>query len=111
MQAGKLRHRIDISSNDADPNEPDEDTGQVLPDWNVLHSGVPAEVMEIGGGEPIRGDVQVQATTTHLVRIRYRSGISEEMQITWLGRTLGITLVRDADGRRRELWLECEEEK
>lgn len=111
MRAGKLRHRIEFGQNQADPDNPDEETGQVLPQWTALHENVPAEVMEVAGGETIRGGVQVQATTTHVIRCRYRSDISEEIKVTWQGRTLGITHVRDFDGRSRELWIECEEEK
>lgn len=111
MRAGKLRHRIEFQQNQADPDNPDEDTGQVLPDWTTLYANVPAEVMEVAGGEVIRGGIQVQATTTHVIRCRYRSDISEEIRVLWKGRTLGITLARDRDGRQRELWIESKEEK
>ena len=115
MRAGELRHRIKIHHSTVDPNAPDS-TGQVTPNDETFADRVPAEVLEVSGGETLRGGMQVRATTSHVVRLRYQPGISEEMWITvydgdWARRVLNVTHVRDRDGRRRELWLECREGK
>lgn len=106
MQAGKLRHRITIQQNTANLEEPAAD-GTVTKTWSALHTNRPAEVLAVSGGETLRGGVQLAATTSHTIRTRYVSGISPEMRITWNGLTLGITHVRDLDGRRRELLIEA----
>jgi head-tail adaptor len=106
MQAGKLRHRITIQHDTADPETPGLD-GTVTPSWAALHANLPAEVLAVAGGETVHGGVQVQATTTHTIRIRYLANISPEMRIAWGSLTLHISHVRDFDGRRRELFIEA----
>jgi len=108
MRVGNLRHRITIEE-----NTPTEDAaGQPIESWSTLDgfSNVPAEVMETGGSETLRGK-QVSATATHVVRLRYAPGVTTEHRITWEGRTLNIEQARNPDGRRIELWLECTEAK
>lgn len=106
MRAGQLRHRITIEANTADLEVPSDD-GTVTPTWFALHINRPAEVLAVSGGETLRGGVQLAATTSHTIRLRYVSGISPEMRVAWNGLTLGITHVRDLDGRQRELLIEA----
>lgn len=106
MQAGKLRHRITIQHDTANPETPGLD-GTVTPVWTALHTNLPAEVLAVAGGETLRNGVQVQATTTHVIRLRYLANISPEMRIAWGSLTLHISHVRDLDGRRRELFVEA----
>lgn len=107
MRAGKLRHRITIEHDTADPEAP-ASNGTVTPNWAALHTNISAEVLQVAGGEQLRGGVQTQATTTHVVRLRYRAGISPKMRVVWGSITLGITRVWDVDGRTRETAIECE---
>jgi SPP1 family predicted phage head-tail adaptor len=106
MQAGRLRHRIT-----AQEDEGTEDSaGQVIPNWQTWLANEPAEVIETGGAETLRGQA-IQATASHVVRVRYRDGYHEEMRLLWGTRILGVVSVRDIDGRRRELWLGCQERR
>jgi len=106
MRAGTLRHRITIQTATFAPDA----AHQPIPTWAAWLSNEPAEVLETAGAETVRG-LQVSATATHLVRVRYRTGLTERMRIVWETRTLGILNVRDVDGRRRELWISCREAK
>jgi len=102
MRAGQLRHRITIQQDTGS----EDAAGQVVESWAAWLSNEPAEVIETGGAERVFGQ-QVDATATHVVRIRYREGVTEQMRIVWGGRLLGISNARDRDGRRRELWISC----
>lgn len=106
MRAGTLRHRITIQS----ATEAADAAGQLIRTWSAWLEHEPAEVLETAGAETVRG-LQVSANATHLVRIRYRADVTETKRIVWGTRTLGIVNVRDVDGRRRELWISCEEIK
>ncbi len=106
MQAGRLRHRIEIEQ---DIGVADA-SGQVVPNWQVWRAREPAEVIQTGGAETLRGHA-IQATATHVVRVRFREGYHEKMRLLWGTRTLGVVSVRDIDGRREELWLGCEERR
>jgi len=106
MQAGRLRHRITIQADEGD----EDAAGQVIADWQDWLEDEPAEVIETGGAERLYGHM-IDATATHLVRVRYRSGYTAEQRIVWDGRHLYPVNVRDPDGRRRELWITCREVK
>jgi head-tail adaptor len=107
MRAGQLRHRITVQQNTANAETPAAD-GTVTAVWAALYANISAEVIQVAGGEVLRGGIQVQATTTHAIRLRYRGDISPEMRIVWGALTLHVTRVWDADGRTRETLLEAE---
>lgn len=105
MRAGTLRHRITIQS----ATEAKDAAYQTIRTWSAWLSNEPAEVLETDGAETVRR-LQVTAGSTHVVRIRYRSGVTTRHRILWGSRVLGIVNARDLDGRRRELWISCLEE-
>jgi head-tail adaptor len=106
MQAGRLRHRITI---ERDAGTADA-AGQVIASWQTWLANEPAEVIETGGAEKLRG-FTIDATASHVVRLRYRDGLHERLRCRWGARILGIVNARDIDGRGREAWLMCEELK
>jgi len=69
-----------------------------------------AKVEEGAGGERLTGE-RLAARAALTLTLRYRAGITTEMRAFWNGRVLNIRAVRDADGRKRFLTLECEEER
>lgn len=103
MRAGQLRHRIKIER-DAGTDS----NGYHVEDWQTLVDRLPAERMQTGGGEVIRGGIQVQASTTHVYRIRYRTDVTSKMRIIDGSQTINITVVRDPWGTNRELLIEGE---
>jgi len=106
VRSGRLRHRITIKQ---DAGTADA-AGQVVESWSAFRASVPAEVIETGGREALFGQA-IDATATHMIIIRYDSSVTEQMQVTWGTRTLGIINARDKDGRRKEMWLTCRELK
>jgi len=67
-----------------------------------------AKVEERGGDERAAGE-RLAAEARFRVTIRYRSGVTAEMRALWNGRALDIASLRDPDGRKRLLVLDCEE--
>ncbi len=61
-----------------------------------------ANVEERGGDERAAGE-RLAARARLRVTIRYRAGVTAEMRLLWNGRALGITGLRDPDGRKRLL--------
>lgn len=105
-RGGLFRHVVAIL---LDPTTRDT-MGQEIPAGSaaVVAQNVRAKIEEAAGGETLRGK-QVDATTTHVVTIRYRAGVTPQMYVSWGSRTLGITAVLDRTGRKRELELHCQE--
>ena len=105
MQAGKLRHRIDIEQQvGTSTNEYNE----VTTGWAALVSSLPAQV-ETTGGDERRYQQQTEAGMTHVVLIRYRSDVTPTMRVKWGTRVLHIESVVETDNRGRSLVLLCKE--
>lgn len=104
VHAGRLAEYVDIQqlTTTYDSLGHDSDT------WAALHSSVAAEVTPETGNE-FTGARETQADVTHIVRIRYRSGITPKMRLSYRSRTLEILAVYDRGERRRMLELHCKE--
>ena len=107
MQSGKLgRHRVDIQQ----PVEGTPDAAGEIPiTWGTYASSVPVEIMPQGGREYYQAK-QVQAEMTHLLKIRYLSGVTSEMRALFGTRELHILDVVNVDERSREMLLTCKED-
>ena len=103
IASGKLRQRITIE-HDVGTSGP----GQPTPIFVPLAKRVPAEVMAVTGGEIVRGQ-QMQDVTAYLVNIRWRSDVTPLMHIIHGTATLSIVSVRDLDGLRRDLSIQCKQ--
>ena len=107
MQAGKLKHQITLQS----PQTTRDAVGeQVLSFTDVVT--VPAEVTPISGREQFMA-AQRQASTTHVVRIRYSSQVSA-MDASWRIMLGARVFVLDAPPRNIDeadvmLELQCTE--
>lgn len=103
MQAGKLRHRIDIQR----PAGGEDTYGAPDEAWDLFltaHASV-----EPRSGLERTEDQAVAAEVTHVVRIRYREGVTPDMRVKFGDRVLEIESVVDVDERGRELVLLCKE--
>lgn len=70
-----------------------------------------AQILDARGGETLRGE-QVDATASHLVKIRYTSTtINTTDWIQWGARRLNIVHVADPDNTRRVIYLHCKEQR
>ena len=107
MNAGKLRHRIEIQHSVITKNAYNERI-ESWQTWAFVWAQV-SPLMALAREEFVSGAAQEVATARRQVRIRYRQGVTVKMRIIWEGKTLEIRNVLDPDERRREYVLLCEE--
>jgi len=110
-----------------EPMTPMRDRGTIQQDSRARHdpqpdytgtpfaTNIPGNITTVSGDETFRGR-QLDARVSHVIEIRYRSGVSPTMR--WLGtggiykdRTLHIWYVKPVRkvGKPPMLWLYCEE--
>lgn len=105
INAGQLSNRITLQTS----TETLGASGQPLRTWATFGTAnLPAKVETVTGGETIRGR-QVSAEAAILFTIRWLTGATTAMRVSFDGRTLGIVRVSDPYGDRRELRIECKE--
>lgn len=103
MQAGRLRHRIQIKT----PVEARNSYGERIVTWSTLAT-VWASVEPLRGREFLDAE-QVQAEISHRVRMRYYPGILPNYRVVFGGRVLEIQAVINVNERNREMQLMCKE--
>ena len=103
MRTGRLRHRVTIQEAVTTKN----DRGAEVLTWRAVAT-VWAEVATPGGRERSANE-QVVAVLTHVVTMRYRSGLTAANRLQWGDRTLSILATPDPDNRRRTLVCQCQE--
>lgn len=67
-----------------------------------------AKVQGLGGDERASGERLAPRARLRLT-IRYRDGLNAAMRVLWKTRPLDIRAIRDPDGRKHLLILDCEE--
>src|SRR5690606_31880816 len=100
FSVGKMRDRVQIQQ----ATETIDAAGQVIRTWATLYADQPARWVPMRGEESQRGG-QVEAQVDDVFEIRYRTGITPQMQLIHRGRTYGIVYVRERNGRLRYLEL------
>ena len=105
MQAGQLRHKLDIEKELATQ----DNYGQPTQEWVAFLSGIWAAIEPLSGREYYAAQ-QAIAEISHMVRIRYKAGIKPKMRVK-LGdaRYFNIVSVIDIKEAHRELHLMCTE--
>lgn len=101
MQAGRLRERITFKSLTTTEVTGWDDT----PSW-VEAFKVWADVVATGGAERVRLQ-GVLSETQYVIKIRYRTDVTDEMQIVWGDKTLDILSVFPADGKKEYLIIQA----
>ena len=104
LNAGRLRHRIDIVTQ---TGVQDSTGGWSLADTQVFAS-VWATVEALSGDEQFVAGTQV-SKVSHRVVLRYLAGVTSAMQVRWQGRKFQITDVLNPDGRTKMLALDAVE--
>lgn len=106
MDAGKLRHRIDIEQR-ADAQDPV--TGEMVPAWSVFASAVPAAIEPVSVREFVAGQAVQSEVTTRIV-VRYRPGLDPSMRIRHGSRIYNPQgFLADVDSGRDYLTIPCSE--
>jgi len=106
MQAGTLRHYVTIEH--LTGSTPDG-FGNVRKTWTAFYSNVPAEITPATSKE-IWAGTQEKTSNTHVVVIRYGSGIDTTMRVVYGSRIFTINGILNKDERNIELTLLCREE-
>jgi len=104
MPAGTYRHRITLRESTATGR--DAAGGEILT-WSDVAT-VWAAVEPISGREYFAAQ-QVNAETTHRIKMRYRPGVHSKMRVLFGSRTFDIESVIDPEERHVELHLMCVE--
>ena len=105
MRAGRLRERIVIER----PTAGNPTASGERPDtWSTFATRW-AEVVPSGGREFVAAQ-QVRAEMSHLLRLRYLSGVTTAMRVKLGNRYLYIVAVENVFEREREIRLTCAEE-
>lgn len=61
------------------------------------------------GAAAYQGSVQTENTVTHYFTIRFRQGITADHEVVYYNQVYRIRRIRDLNGQKRFLLLECEE--
>jgi SPP1 family predicted phage head-tail adaptor len=105
MNAGKLRHRIQIQAVTLTP----DGMGSGAESWATIAGGsVWAEILPLRGVEAIQAG-QLEAKLSHKVRIRYLAGVTAKHRILFGSRVFKIHEVRNLEERGVMLELMCED--
>lgn len=103
MRAGQLRHPVRIEY----PIQTRDTGGGLTTSWTLLDV-VRAEITSEDSGEAVEAD-SPSSKVRHLVRTRYRTGITSDMRAVFRDRSFRILSIVDPDQRKRELILTCVE--
>ena len=102
LRIGALRHRCTIQQ----PTETQDAAGQPIVTWGPYVVDEPCEWQPTGGFGSMRGR-QLEAGTRAVFRVRYRSGYTAKMRVSFDGETYGITAINPVDGLRKYILLVC----
>jgi len=107
IRAGKLSKRITIQT----PTETADSYGEPDLSWSSYHECW-ASIEPVSGRELVASQ-QTQAMVSHLVRIRYKAGVTPRMRVKYMkdgtARYFGIGSVVNVDERNEEMQLACSE--
>ena len=98
IDPGRLRERVTIQS----ATEARNSIGEVVQTWSTFGEAW-ASVDGLSSREVLQSGQQ-QTEVTHRVRLRYVDGLTQQMRLSWRGRTLEITsLLEHANRTEHEL--------
>lgn len=103
MIAGLLSHRVEIQA----PTESRDAFGGVTRSWSTVKRRW-ARIQSGRGREFIQASQQ-RADITHVVQMRYTTGVTNAHRLKFGSRVLNIESVLEPDAGRRELMLYCTE--
>ena len=105
MQAGKLRHRVQLQQKEQTQNP---QTGAMVDTWNTVAT-VWASVEPLSAREFIAAGASQSSVTTRIT-IRYREGVTAKMRALYRGQIYNITgVLPDPESGREYLTLPCSE--
>lgn len=103
MNAGDLRERVTVLAHRETKNA----MGEVVPVYDQTFAEVWASVQGVTAREFLLAGQQ-QTEISHRVRMRYLTGLTQQMRLSWRGRTLEIISILERNNRS-EHELICQE--
>jgi SPP1 family predicted phage head-tail adaptor len=103
IQAGRLRHRVIIQSNTPTQNT----SGEEVPSWGTFAT-VWASVEPQSGAEKFDPE-QFYSTTTVKIRIRYLSGLTTKMRVSFDSKSYDIEAIIQMNTIRKEMEITARE--
>lgn len=100
---GEMRERVTLQSPLLEP----DGAGGADVSWDD-EATVWAKVETLSGDERVSGERLAPRARLRLT-IRHREGLNTAMRVLWKTRPLDIRAIRDPDGRKQFLILDCEE--
>jgi len=104
MQAGKLRHQVDLQSRTLTADA----YGGQIEHWSTFATDIWASIEPLTGSEQWRAQ-QAQSSTTHKVMIRYLAGVTTTMRVKFGMRYLNIGSIINEGEKGDSLELMCTE--
>jgi SPP1 family predicted phage head-tail adaptor len=103
IDPGKLRERVTVQQSSAARNS----LGEAVLSWSDFAT-VWASVEGVSAREALTAGQQ-ETTVSHRVRLRYLTGLTQNMRFSWRGRTLDIVSLLE-HGNRSEHEAICQEQ-
>lgn len=103
MNAGDLRERVTVMAYRETKNQ----MGEMVPVYDQTFSTVWASVQGVTAREFLLSGQQ-QSEVSHRVRMRYLTGLTQQMRLSWRGRTLEIISILERNNRSEHELL-CQE--
>ena len=106
IEAGKLRHRIDLESY----VDSQDSHGDDVKDWTTFAASIPAEIVGSGGRELFRAQ-QTFPEANAVIKIRYLAGVDTRMRVYHPAEGVYYNVLNvghDDDSRREALILTCQ---
>lgn len=97
MQAGTLRHRVEIQ----EPFEERDDIGGVRQVWQAVGEAW-AHIEPLQGREVFEAQ-SLEARLSHRITVRGRIPLDPRWRVVWQGRPFHLYSIRDLDERQRTI--------
>ena len=104
MEAGKLRHRVNIQQQVTTQDS----YGEAVNTWTDIYSSISASIEPISGKEFFSGE-KYNMEISHKIRIRYKSGIYPKQRVKFGSRYFDIETIINWQERNIEQQLMCKE--
>jgi len=105
MQAGKLRESVTIQQK----TDVVSDSGEAVATWSTYAAAF-ADIRTPSGRE-FFGQDKFNATVSHIVTVRWVTGIKPEMRVLWGSRILNIIYINEDRQHAKMMQLNCMEAK
>ena len=103
MRGGTLRNKVTIQRRTQTPDS----MGGFVDEWQDYTTAY-AQINRLKAREEIE-DKRIQLKAPHVIWIRYQTGITPDMRITWNDRTFDIVSIRNPEERGRTLEIMADE--